>query len=1044
MTLLSRSSRVLIALVLIALSVSLLSAQQFDTKQLPGLKWRMIGPFRAGRVTAVSGVPGDGKIFYFATPGGGVWKTTSAGQVWKPIFDEPRVASIGSMAVSQSDPRVIYVGTGEQTRGQGLYRSNDAGATWKNVGLPDVLFMQEVLVDPRNPDVVVVAGNSLGMGLLWHPLPRWAFTANRGIFKTTDGGKNWKKVFNDDSSIGVVDMCSDPSDARTMFASVYRPAAESDPKSEPNSYIIKSTDGGSTWAPLKSNGLPEKERKRLGVAVAAGTAGKRLYAIMDQGFYRSDDGGATWQQPTKDPRIKGSAYFSRIFPDPNNADVLYVAQTSMYRSTDGGKTFAAYQGAPSGDDYHVLWIDPKNSAHMIFGVDQGAVVSVDAGKTWSSWYNQPTGQFYHVSTDNGFPYRVYGAQQDSGTQTIPSRSDYGEILLQDAYSVGGFEYAFVTPDPAHANLIYSGGWYGSVVRYDTNTGQIATVFEHGKKYRMGQMPPVVFSPQDASVLYVGAQMVLQTRDAGMTWQEMSPDLTGYVEKDGDEDNPRRQRPPAISALSPSIVQAGEIWAGTSNRLVYVTRDGGANWKNVTPPGMAEPLQVLYVEASHHDPATAYVTAGGTRESTATFVARTHDYGQTWQRVGKGLPENEMVRVVREDPKRKGLLYAGTDTSVYVSWDDGDNWQSLSLNLPASPVTDITVHDNDLVISTFGRSFWVLDDVNALRELKPEVMSADAYLFPPSKAMRVRWDNYQDTPFPIETPAGRNPGDGAMIDYFLKSPASGEMTLTILDDKGAEVAKYSSEAKGDKHLPPNVPEYWFADATVLAKAAGVNRFVWDMRYPAPATLPYSYGGELLEYTEYTLADHAVPGEFPREQPQGPFVAPGKYTAELKVGGKTLRQPLTVEIDPRVKAATDDLMAQRDLALSISRGMKSSYDAYMQVAALQKALDALSHGNANVKSAAEDLGKKIISLEKGRDTEPGFGLVNRDLGREIFSVENADVRPTTAVISAVQQTCDSLDTDLMTWKQMNEQDVPALNKILGGQGLPMVSEFGMGCK
>ena len=495
------------------------------------MQWRLIGPFRAGRVTAVAGVPGHPDIYYFGTPGGGVWKTANSGQVWRPIFDGERVASIGALAVAPSDPKVIYVGTGEQTTGNGLYRSADAGETWKNVGLQDVPFIQAVVVDPQNPDIAIVGANSIGFGILWRPLPPSAQTANRGIFKTTDGGKTWNKVLTNDDTLGVVDLCSDPSDPRTLYAVLYRPASGSGDSEVPaTSEIVKSVDAGSTWNPLVTKGLPDKGRGRLGIAVAPETSGRRLYAIMEQGFFRSDDGGASWKQSTQDPRVLGSAYFSRIFVDTRNPDVLYVAQTSLYRSTDGGHTFEAYVGAPSGDDFHVLWIDPQNPARMILGVDQGAIISVDAGKSWSSWYNQPTGQFYHVSTDNAFPYRVYGAQQDSGTAGVLSRSDYGEILAQDWYSIGGFEYAFITPDPLKPDLIYSGGWYGSVVRFDAATGQLATVFERGEKYRTASMPPLVFSPQDPSTLYLGTQFVLKTTNGGLSWQAISPDLTGYKRK----------------------------------------------------------------------------------------------------------------------------------------------------------------------------------------------------------------------------------------------------------------------------------------------------------------------------------------------------------------------------------------------------------------------------------------------------------------------------------------------------------------------------------
>jgi len=1048
---------------LISLAIAMVAQQRSTSNQFPGLKWRLIGPFRAGRVTAVAGISGDPRTYYFGTPGGGVWKTTDGGRVWRPIFDNVRIPSIGALAVAPSNPSVVYVGTGEQTKGKGIYKSSDAGITWASAGLQDVPYIQAIVVDPRNPDVVVAGANSLGFGILWQPLPKSAATDNRGIFRTGDGGKTWKKVYGSDANIGVVDMCADPDSPSTIFAAVYHPEIGSGASEvAATSDIIKSTDGGATWAPLDSKGLPEKARGRLGISVAAGTSGRRLYAIVDQGVFRSDDGGVNWYQSSKDPRVIGSPYFSRIFTDTQNPDVLYVAQTSLYRSTDGGKSFEAYVGAPSGDDFHVLWIDPQNPARMVLGVDQGAIVSIDAGKTWSSWYNQPTGQFYHVSTDNLFPYRVYGAQQDSGTAGVLSRSGYGEILIQDWYSIGGFEYAFIAPDPAHPNFVYSGGWYGSVIRYDSSTGEVASVFERGQKYRAGGMPPLIFSPQDPSVLYLGMQMVLKTADGGKSWQEISPDLTGYVEPPNEEEKgePGKLPPPSITALSPSPAQAGVIWAGTSNRLVYLTRDGGKTWTNVTPPGLENPTEILYVEASHHDAATAYLTVGATRESTPPNILRTRDYGRTWQKIVTGFPQDEMVRVVREDPKQhcvestiaprscSPLLYAGSDTGVYFSWDDGDHWQSLSLNLPPTPVTDLTVHGDDLVISTFGRAFWILDNVTPLRVLSPAMTM---YLFSPADAIRVRWDNFQDTPFPAETPAGQNPPDGAILDYYLKEAATSELTLTIYDDNNNQVAQFTSQAKAVDLPPANVPEYWFAPPTALTKVAGVNRFAWDMRYPPPATLPYGYYGNLLKYTEYTFADHAVPGLTPREQPRGPLVAPGKYTVELRYDGKTIVQPFTVSPDPRIHASQEDLVAQRDLALAITRGMKSSYDAFLQVKSVRDALTnaqkALTGADADkIKTAADALTKELNAVDKGTKTAPGFGPVNRELARLIFSVENADLRPADTVRAAVQQNCDSLDKDLAQWQQLNQQNVPAFNAMPAGSkaALPVAVVTMGGCK
>ena len=1034
-----------LSLVIIAILSSPVSlrSQQPTSGILSGLRWRSIGPFRGGRVTSVAGVPGDPNTYYFGTPGGGVWKTTDGGRVWRPIFDSVPVPSIGAVTVDPRASNVIYVGTGEQMPGKGLYKSSDSGKTWTNIGLQDVRYIQAIIVDPRNPNVIVVAGNSVGVGIFWRPLAKLAWTANRGIFRTEDGGKTWKRVQYDHASLGIVDMCSDPDNPGTLYAVLYYPSTGSGAAAVPDtSGIVKSSDGGVTWFPVEGQGLPVNARGRVGIVVAAGTGGRRLYAILDQGLFRSDDGGANWYQSSHDPRVIGSLYFSRVFVDPKNPDVVYVAQTSLYRSTDGGKTFEAYVGAPSGDDFHVMWIDPQNSAHMILGVDQGAIVSVDAGKTWTSWYNQPTGQFYHVSTDNLFPYRVYGAQQDSGTAGVLSRSDYGEILLQDWYSIGGFEYAHIAPDPANPNLVYSNGWYESVVRYDKATTEIATVFERGKKYRGSSMPPLVFSPQDPSVLYLGMQMLLKTSDGGRSWQEVSPDLTGYVEKEqkeGENTEPGREHPPAITALSLSPVQAGVMWVGTSNRVVQLTRNGGGSWQNVTPPGLDAPAEILYVEASHHDPATAYLTVGGTRESIPPTIFRTHDYGKTWQKIVNGFSADEGVRVVREDPVRKGLLYAGTDTTVFVSWDDGDHWQPLTLNLPPAPVTDLTVHGNDVVISTFGRSFWILDDVSPIRAMNSQITASNAYLFPPATAIRVRWDNYEDTPFPPETPAGQNPPDGAIIAYYLKNAATSDLILTVYDDKGAEVAKYSSHPKPIDIPPANAPEYWFAPATALTKSAGVNRFVWDLRYPVPRTLPYGYFGALLGYTEYTLADHAVPSDTPRLQPQGPLVPPGKYTLELSYAGQTFRQPLALELDPRVHASQQDLVEQRDVALSASRGISASYDAYHVVATLRDAVtrNLKDIDRPDIKQAADALSKQLDMLQNGTKTAPGLGPVNRELGRLLFSVESADMRPADTVRAAIQQSCEALDKNLQQWQQLNTKDVASFNTLLSENKLPALA-------
>ncbi len=1000
--------------------------QDVDTQVLHSLHWRLIGSFRGGRVSAVAGVPGDPNIYYFGTPGGGIWKSTDAGRVWEPIFDKERVASIGALAVAPSDSKIIYAGTGEQTPGKGVYKSSDEGKTWTRAGLEDTRFIQAIIVDPQNSDILVAGANSIGVYVFARPYPKNDLSIPRGVFKSTDGGKTWKQTLNKDDSAGVFDMVADPDDPHVLYASLLMPAPEPDSEKkesgatakekepEDTSVIYKSTDEGSTWAPLVSKGLPETGRGRLGIAVAPHTRGKRLYAVIEQGFFRSDNGGETWSKSTQDPRILGSSYFSRIFVDTKNPDVLYMAQTSLYRSTDGGHTFEAFVGAPSGDDFHVLWIDPTNPGRMLLGVDQGAILSVDAGKTWSTWYNQPTGQFYHITTDDQFPYRTYAAQQDSGTQSVPSRSDNGEITEHDDEPVGGFEFCNIAPDPLHPNWIYSGGWFGSVVRYDSRTGQIATVFEKGNRYRASQMPPLLFSPHDPHTLYFATQYVMKTTDEGRTWDTISPDLTEWKNPDGAKPAQGAPRPPAIEALAISPIDAGEMWVSTTNRLVQLTRDGGAHWQKVTPPGVDKPSEILYAEPSHFVAGEAFLTVGTSRQAVLPEILRTRDFGATWQSIVNGLPTDESVLVVREDTVRKGLLFAGTASTVYVSFDDGDHWHPLTLNLPASSVTDIDVHGDDLAISTYGRGLWILDDISPIRNLTSEMLAAPVQLLPPATAMRVRWDNWEDTPLPIETPTAKNPVDGVLLDYYLKTAHPGAAQITIRDAGGNVIRRYTGNMSEPRLPPPNVPEYWFEKTESVDGSAGLHRFVWDLRYDSPKALPASYYGPILQYTEYTLADHAIPHETPRQQPQGPLVVPGNYTVELAVDGQTYRQPLNVKLDPRVHASNEDLEVQLVQARRLVSGMRVSYDEYEMLEALTKAIE----GKKKEKLETAELDKQIKTVAEGTHEQPGLGPVNRDLGRLLFGIESADQRPSAPQLQAIEEECGALTKSLALWKQLND--------------------------
>ncbi len=1035
----------LAALLCFAASPRLTFAQQYSSEMFSGMRWRLIGPHRAGRVTAVAGVVGQPNVYYFGTPGGGVWKTTDAGRMWVPIFDDAHVASIGASAVAPSDPNVIYVGTGEQTRGNGVYKSTDAGATWVYTGLADTHFIDAILVDPHDPNLVLVGASGDS-------------TAGpaRGVFRSTDGGKNWAKVLFKDERTGVADMCFDPGDSHVVYATLWglRPEPGEKSPAGPEAWIYKSTDEGATWQPAGDSGLPSENRGRIGIAVAPGNSGRRLFAILRDGLYRSEDASATWARITTDSRIVGNGYFSRVFVDPKNADAVYVMQTSTYRSTDGGKTFAAFKGAPSGEDHHVLWIAQDDSQRILLGTDQGATISVDGGKSWGDWFNQPTGQFYHVSTDSTFPYHAYAAQQDSGTAIVPHRTDFGEITYRDWFSSGGFESGYIAADPLNQNFVYSIGWFGTVLRLDRATGQVATIFVSPPSYRTAWETPLVFSPRDPHTLYFGSQYVLKTTDGGVTWKEISPDLTSDSKKPaaanktdgehalgGDEEREEAQsgeRGGTIQTIASSPIEAPEIWAGTSNGFIKFTRDG-ISWQDVTPAGLPAKSSVLLLEASSFDANTAYAAVVA-RHDVHPYFYRTRDAGKTWEKIVAGLPEVGVARVLREDPVRKGLLYAGTETGVYVSWDSGDHWQPLQLNLPTASVRDLAVHGRDLVAATFGRALWILDDLSPLRQASADVSKTPAYLYRPATALRVRWDNHQETPLSAEMPAGQNPPDGAFLDYFLKAKPKGEITLDIFDQKGTRIRHYSSVPPPPDTRLANVPDYWFAAPEVLDTQPGMHRFVWDLRGENPEALTFSFYGNLLDYIEYTLADHAIPGQTPRYQPQGVLVAPGTYETVLNVDKTAYRQRLVVELDPRVHISQADLLAQCDLAEKIAAAMAASFDSFQRTAALRAAIAARQKdlaGNAQAKKTLDELGaveKQLTELADHSEAPAGFGAVNRDLTRYFIMIEGADIRPPESARHAVSEACGALKKDLGRWKQLNSDAVPTLNNQLVNYKLP----------
>jgi photosystem II stability/assembly factor-like uncharacterized protein len=1041
-----------LALVLLTVAVAPSLAQQpsspVDPSLYSAMRWRLIGPHRAGRVSAVAGIPGNPAIYYMGTPGGGVWKTTDGGRVWKPIFDAEGVASIGAVAIAPSNPDIVYVGTGEQTEGNGMYKSTDAGATWTHIGLEDTKYISAVIVDPRDSNIVVV-------GVLGHPILGAAGPAKtRGVYKTSDGGKTWAKTLYKDDLAGISDMVADPNNPRVLYAGMWHPRDFRAPpvagkEKEQTGWIYKSTDEGSTWKQLPGTGFPADPLERVGLAVAPGDRGRRVFVVAAPGLFRSDDAGETWRKITPDPRITGNQYICHVYVDPRNPDVVYVMQTTTYRSTDGGQTFVAYKGAPGGDDYHVLWIDPQNSDRMFLGVDQGGTISIDGGKTWSTWYNQPTGQFYHVITDNQFPYVAYAPQQDSGTVAVPSRSDFGEISYRDWFSIGGFEFCYIAPDPLNPNIVYSGGWYGSVVRFDKVTGQITHVFIRGSKYRAAQMPPLIFSPQDPHTLYLGTQYAMKTLNGGDSWQVISPDLTDRSAGASAEQKPGERvsfSRAALTSLAPSTLQQGVLWAGTSNGIVQRTQDNGQTWKNVSPPDFTATTSVAILEASHYDVNTAYVTAGIRNDST-TFVYRTRDAGKTWQKITDGLQPGWGARVVREDPVRKGLLYAGTENAVYVSFDDGDHWQSLQLNFPVSDVRDLAVHGNDLVAATYGRALWVLDDLSPLRQARADVATSNAYLLRPATAIRVRFDNDQETPLPPETPTGKNPPDGAIFYYYLKSPPAGELTIEIHDAKGTLVRRFTSVAPPEDKAPKNVPDYWFGPQPALSKNVGLNRFVWDLHYDPPSALNYSYYGNILDYVEYTLSDHAIPEDTPREQAIGPLATPGQYEVTFIGNDVLMKQPLTITLDPRVHVSQAELDQQLGASKKVTSGLKASSDAFNAAAALRVAITDREKAlavNASAKDAADavtDLDKKIATLQEGNPFAPGVGPVNRDLARILFMIQVGDGAPSDSAQAAIDESCQTLGKNLADWRKLNGESLPGVNALLGKynlQPLPVAPE------
>ena len=999
-------------------SVAVAGAQPFSGSLFDRLEWRLIGPFRAGRVVAVAGIPGDPNTFYFGAVGGGVWKTTDAGTVWTPVFDQQRIASIGAIAVAPSNPNVVYVGTGETDIrsdlgiGDGVYKSVDGGQTWRNIGLRDSRQIGSIRVDPRNPDTVYVAA----LGHAYGP------NAERGVYRSTDGGVTWRKVLDKGPEIGAVDLALEPENPKAIYATVWNahrpPWSVYGPIEGPGSGLYKSTDAGDHWTQIAGHGLPEGDWRRSGVATAAGG---RVYVLIDAqsggGMFRSDDAGQTWTRASADTRIVSRGwYFGGITADPKNPDIVYVPNVALYRSTDAGKTFTVLKGAPGGDDYHILWLDPSEPRRMLLGSDQGTNVSVDGGATWSTWYNQATAQFYHVITDNRFPYSVYGSQQDSGTAAVASRTDHGQIDARDWFGVGGAESGYIAIDQRDPNIFYVGNTNGSLARFDKRTGQAQNItpsLERGgfgpnadisqQKYRFPWTPPLVTSSTEPDTLYYGSQYLLKTTDGGLTWQEISPDLTG---------NPRG----VLYSIAPSPLQTGMVWTGSDTGLIHLTRNGGKTWENVTPKGLPAWSNVTHIEASHFDPAEAYAAVDRHQmDDYKPYLYRTRDYGKTWTPAAEGLEEPAFLNAIREDPARRGLLFAATELGVDVSFDDGGHWQSLQLNLPASSVRDLVIHGDDLVVATHGRAFWILDDISPLRQIDARVASAEVWLYQPATAIRMNPESFPGTPFPPEEPKAKNPPEGAVLDYFFKSTPEGEVVLEILDNQNQPIRRYSSRDRAEgPGRPGAVADTWIAPPPRLTARAGMNRFAWDLRYAPPG------------------ADGGAASEFGRAA-EGPQVLPGTYTARLTVAGRSYTQPLKVALDPRSVATPEDLSKQLELGLSASRAIRQAAETMREVRALRSQLAQRRQAAEGVSNSA--LVSKIAALD-AEAAKISLSATSRELGSALSVAESADRTPPATAYQAYDQASRALATQVAAWRTLLETGLGDLNRELVQNRLPAI--------
>lgn len=1031
----------LVAATLCAPALFAQAAGQPTPQAWSGMRWREIGPMRAGRTNAVSGVAAQPNVFYIGAVNGGVWKTTDSGETWQPLFNDQPTGSIGAIAVAPSDPNIVYVGSGEGlarpdlSTGDGVYKSTDAGRTWQHLGLRDTQQIGRLAVDPHNPDRLFVAA-------IGHP---YGPNTQRGLYRSLDGGKTFQRVLYVDPDTGASDVQIDPSHPNIVFAGMWERREgpwENGAWGGTNGGLYRSTDGGSTWTKLTGHGLPDgivqvdtsispTDSNRIYATIAHGARGREV------GFFRSDDGGRNWVHTTTDVRPEeriGGGDLPVPIVDPKNPDVIYSCSIVLWKSTDAGKTWTALRGSPGGDDYQNMWINPTNPNILALTSDQGAIVSVNGGRTWGQWFNQPTAQMYHVSTDDAFPYRVCGGQQDSGSACVASRGNDGRITFHDWHPAGIEEYGQAAPDPLDPDIVYG----GKVTRYDRRTGQIANVEPKPlRDYRVLRTEPLEFSPLDPHRLFFAANTIWSTRDGGHSWTQVSPDLTRKIWVTPptvgvfkSEHSAQPSDRGVVYALALSPLNAGRMWAGTDDGYLWTTADGGNHWTNVTPPQLQPWWKVFNMDAGHFDPLTAYAAINTMRlDDMRPHLFRTHDGGKSWTEIDNGIPDGAATNTIREDPKRKGLLFAGTETQVYVSFDDGDHWQSLRLNMPASSVRDLQIKGDDLVAGTHGRGYLILDDITPLRQVTAQVASSPAFLYRPQTALRIRGDMNPPTPWPPEMATGTNPPDGAILDYYLGPNIQGPVTLEILDSTGRLVRRYSSADPAppiDPHYP--VPLLWNRPPQLLSAAPGEHRFLWDVHEaPVPG---------LVTDPDF---DQAVPHNTP-PVPTAPWVLPGRYTVRLTANGTTLTQPLQVVMDPRVKTPPAALQQQYDLSMQLYRSVLTASDALHRIASLRQQIQEREISGAKL-PALDALNTKLTALAGGTIdpyNPPHDAKLNLTAARDkVFemqhSIQNADLAPTTQQVAASHTALQAVTPLLAQWNTLQTQDLAPVNAELKQHGL-----------